>query len=289
METALREMLSSGTLKVNQSLPTQRQLAEEYGVSRDTVQRVLSKLTEEGWIASRQGSRMWVVRLPAVDRAEQRPAVQGRVSLRPLIDRAFEQAEVSLDVFSLTCETLLQHLRNQAERVLEGGIAPQRVRIRMLLPWEQEPLPYPRAKDPGDLRVWERWRDMVQLNLGELRRLGEGLHREGVDIRIEIRRIPAAPQFKLYVLNDSEMLIGPYEVVERKIPVKDGDRFVEVDSLDVLGFGSILSYHRLEDDEKSHDSIFFSGWKDWFGSIWDSGTVARLRSEEDPAESSVET
>ncbi|MFF4508386.1 GntR family transcriptional regulator [Streptomyces sp. NPDC001401] len=48
METALREMLVSGSLQVNQSLPTQRQLADEYGVSRDTVQRILAKLTEEG-------------------------------------------------------------------------------------------------------------------------------------------------------------------------------------------------------------------------------------------------
>ncbi|MFF4508387.1 hypothetical protein [Streptomyces sp. NPDC001401] len=205
-----------------------------------------------------------MVRLPTIDRTEERPAVQGKVSLRPLIDRAFEQAEVSLDVFSLTCETLLRHLKNQAERVHAGEIAPQPVRIRMLLPWEKEPLLYPRAKDPDDLRVWERWRDMVQINVNELRELGDGLQHEGVDIDIEIHRIPATPQFKLYVLNETEMLFSPYEVVERQIRVKSSER--PVDSLDVLGLGSILSYHRLEDDEESHDSLFFSAWTEWFRS-----------------------
>jgi hypothetical protein len=230
---------------------------------------------------------VWVARLPAVARTEETPAAQGRISLRPLIDQAFEQEEVKLDVFTLTCETLLRHLKNQHERVVAGEIAPRKVHIRLLLPWEKEPLLYPRAKDPADLRVWHRWRHMVQFNLGEVADSADGLRDAGVDMEIEVQRIPAAPQFKLYVLNESEMLFGPYEPLERKIRVPGDDQ--PVDSLDVLGLGSTLSYHRLDPDRaEGHDSLFFTSMTGWFASNWESWSTIQLRSEDDPAESSAE-
>ncbi|MGI3227142.1 GntR family transcriptional regulator [Streptomyces sp. GTA36] len=41
MDNALREQLASGTFRPGELLPPQRYLASDYGVSRDTVQRVL--------------------------------------------------------------------------------------------------------------------------------------------------------------------------------------------------------------------------------------------------------
>ncbi|MGA6225640.1 GntR family transcriptional regulator, partial [Streptomyces umbrinus] len=67
MDNALREQLASGTFRLGELLPPQRYLASDYGVSRDTVQRVLRQLAAEGWIESRQGSGSRVVRLPSAD------------------------------------------------------------------------------------------------------------------------------------------------------------------------------------------------------------------------------
>lgn len=282
METALREQLESGAFVYKQLLPPQRELAEEYGVSRDTVQRVLRKLTEEGWLESRQGSGVRVVKVPRTRLTEARPGSRGRVSLGPLISRAFEQAEVSLDVASLTSETLLRHLKNQEERVVAKEIDPRKLSIRMLLPGEGQRLAYPSAEDPDDARIWERWRGMVQDHCAELAELAVRLRDMGVDTEIEIQRIPMTPQFKLYVLNDSDMLFGPYEVIRRPITLKgvDGSRQGKpVAAFDVLGAGSTLSYHRWEDDEESHDSLFFASMRDWFRSNWECWADPQLRSE----------
>ncbi|MGW1966185.1 GntR family transcriptional regulator [Streptomyces sp. NPDC001935] len=46
-------------------LPSQRSLADDLGVSRDTVQNVLKALAEEGWITSRQGSGSRVLKVPS--------------------------------------------------------------------------------------------------------------------------------------------------------------------------------------------------------------------------------
>ncbi|MEU9186800.1 hypothetical protein AB0D14_20075, partial [Streptomyces sp. NPDC048484] len=132
-------------------------------------------------------------------------------------------------------------------------------------------------------RVWERWRRMVRENGGQLDELKAGFTGLGVDTSIEIRRIPMTPQFKLYVINDEHMLFGPYPVLPRKIQIPRQDRPAEdeaVDSLDVLGLGSTLSYHRLEADERTHDSLFFGSMKEWFTSNWECWPeIMRLKRE----------
>ncbi len=47
-------------------LPAQRALAVELGVSRDTVQRALRELVNEGWIESRRGSGSRVVKVQRI-------------------------------------------------------------------------------------------------------------------------------------------------------------------------------------------------------------------------------
>jgi hypothetical protein len=271
VETALRELLDNGTYQAGQLLPPQRELADEYGVSRHTIQRVLRKLAEEGLIEPRQGSGSKVLANPGGAPAQRLPGRSGRVSLLPFVNHAFEQDEVSLDVFSLTSETLLRHLQNQEERVVAAEIAPRRVRLRMLLPWEDEPLAYPRAVDPGDGRVRERWRAMVHSHIFQVEELFERMRGQGVDAVVEIRRFPMTPQFKLYVLNGTDMLFGPYEVVRRSIPVTGPtpDATETVDAVDVLGLGSTLTHHRRREAEDSHDALFFRSMNDWFESQWE--------------------
>ncbi|WP_420313550.1 hypothetical protein ACOB87_20175 [Streptomyces sp. YS-B37] len=187
-----------------------------------------------------------------------------------------------MDVASLTSETLLRHLKNQEERVVAKEIDPRKLSIRMLLPGEGRRLAYPSAGDPDDARVWERWRGMVQDHRAQLGELADRLRDMGVDTDIEIRRIPMTPQFKLYVLNGSDMLFGPYEVVRRSITLKGVDGSPQgkpVAAFDVLGAGSTLSYHRWEENEESHDSVFFASMRDWFRSNWECWTDPQIRSE----------
>lgn len=265
VENALREQLENGVFQLGQSLPTQRELAQEYAVSRDTIRNVERKLAAEGWLKAVGGSSVKVVKVPEVRLTEARPGARGRVSLASLIGRAFEQAEVTVDSASLTGETLLRHLKVQKERLDAGEIKPRSLRIRLLLPAEGERLAYPAAEDPGDPRIWERWRGMVRDHCAELNELEARLRDLGMDAHVQVVRHPVTPQFKLYVLNGTDMLSGPYELFRRTITLESR----AVASVDVLGSGSTLSYHRLEDDEETHDSVVFTSMTDWFRSNWE--------------------
>jgi len=264
VENALRTLLADGTFRPGDPLPPQRTLAADFSVSRDTVQRVLRRLTDEGLIQSRQGSGLRVLKVPDIPATERQSGRQGRALLGPLIRKAFEEPSVSLDVYTLTSETLVGHIRVQAERIAAGEIAPERVSVRMLLPSEERPLNYPRAKDPDDQRVWERWKEMAHFRQNEMRDLMARLSGT-VEVELDIRKTPQTPQFRLYIFNDSEMLFGPYEVIERTIFQEDS---FQVEALDVLGLGSPLSHHGREEDDDSHDSTFFTSMQGWFESNW---------------------
>lgn len=71
--------------------------------------------------------------------------------------------------------------------------------------------------------------------------------------------------FKLYVLNGTEALHGPYEVIERRIQLDDGE---EIDALDVLGLGSALTHYVREEDPESQGALFVSSMQAWFDSCW---------------------
>lgn len=140
----LRSRMTDGTYPLRSFLPSQRDLAEEFEVSRDTVQRALRDLVDEGWIESRQGSGSRVIKTQRIQSSTARATRSRRgVTLGPLISEAFEKPEVTLDVFTLTSESLDPHLRLQVERIRGGFIAPERIGLRLLLPSPAIPLPYP--------------------------------------------------------------------------------------------------------------------------------------------------
>ncbi|MEV7322483.1 winged helix-turn-helix domain-containing protein [Streptomyces sp. NPDC093970] len=265
VESTLRELLANGTYPVDHRLPTQRNLANEFGVSRDTIQRVLRKLTQEGWIASRQGSGMRVVKVPVVERAAAPAGRQEAASLGPLIHGAFEQPEVLIDSFALTSETLLSHLRVQAERVLTKAVEPARVRLRILLPAETVELPYPAAREQDDKRVWQRWRNMARRHAVEIGALMAQLRERNVDADAEIRRTSLIPQYKLYVINRRDLLFGLYEPIPRTIALDDG---TPVPSWDVLGLGSVLLHYQSNEDPESPNGRVFATAEATFDWYW---------------------
>ena len=58
------EAMINGDYPENSRLPTETELAQQYGVSRPTVREALSRLRLDGLIASRRGSGSYVLRRP---------------------------------------------------------------------------------------------------------------------------------------------------------------------------------------------------------------------------------
>ncbi|MEV6169053.1 GntR family transcriptional regulator [Streptomyces sp. NPDC051954] len=254
----LMERMRNGTLVVGSHLEAQRVLAVDLGVSRDVVQKVITQLTEERYIATRQGRGSWVVRLPEGSDA------QGEPTLYDSIDRAFAEPEVSLDVVSLTSESLVGHFRAQVERVEAKKLAPRRVTVRMMLPSESADLPYPRASDPkDDERVRERWRNRARVHVAEMGDYCRRLKAAGVDAGLEVRRVGWAPQFKLYLFNDAYALMGLYSPVRGKIRLDDS---TEVRAIDVKGVGVTLRHYAKSSGSEADSD--YDDYRAWFESCW---------------------
>jgi GntR family transcriptional regulator / MocR family aminotransferase len=58
----LRRLISDGVLSPGAKLPSSRRLAEDFGVSRNTVVTALEQLSADGWVDTRQGSGTFVSR-----------------------------------------------------------------------------------------------------------------------------------------------------------------------------------------------------------------------------------
>lgn len=269
--TELRARIADETYPLRSFLPSQRDLAEEFGVSRDTVQRVLRELAGEGWIESRQGSGSRVVRASGPQPSQPRPprARPEFVTIGSLLGAAFEEPEVTLDVYTLTSESLSAHMRLQAERIAGGQITPERITLRMLLPSESLVLPYPQVMgDRDDTRLRGRLHDITREHTAALTRLFRDLETENLvrSVSLETRRVPLAPTFKLYLLNGVEALHAPYQVIERQIGLEDG---TEVTALDVLGLGATLTHHVKDADDPNHGgTVFVDSMQEWFDSVW---------------------
>ncbi|WP_217546341.1 winged helix-turn-helix domain-containing protein [Streptomyces sp. GbtcB6] len=266
---ALRARMMDGTYQLGTELPAQGRLAEEFGVSRDTVQRVVRELGNEGWIESRQGSPARVVKVQRVQSTTAKASRSRQVlTLGPLISEAFEQPDVSLDVFTLTSESLDAHIRVQSERIRAGAIAPRRIGVRMLLPDPALDLPYPVSRqDKDDPRLRERLRAITDRHTESLRTVLRDLQVEGFvpSVDVQIRHVRLVPAFKLYVINRTEVLHGLYEVIGRPIILGTGE---EIDALDVLGLGAMLTHHVEDADPNSPGSVFVLKMKAWYESVW---------------------
>ncbi|MBG0854272.1 winged helix-turn-helix transcriptional regulator [Streptomyces spinoverrucosus] len=266
----LRARITDGTYPLRSFLPSQRHLADEFGVSRDTVQRALRELADEGWIESKQGSGSRVVKTQRIQSSTAGATrSRRRVTLGPLVSEAFERPEVALDVYTLTSESLHAHIRLQAERIRGGFIAPQHITLRMLLPSRTVPLPYPRVRDGTDDPLMRARLDAItERHTASLRGALAELATEGLvpAVDVQIRHVPLTPAFKLYLLNGAEALHGPYEVTERQIELEEGRK---VTALDVLGLGATLTHHVKDADPDSLVSVFVGSMQAWFDSVWE--------------------
>jgi DNA-binding transcriptional regulator YhcF (GntR family) len=265
----LRARMTDGTYPQSSVLPSQRELAEKFRVSRDTIQRVLRELKSEGWIETRQGSGSRVIRTQRIHSPAAADLPDRIVTLGHLIGKAFERTDVALDVFTLTSESLDAHIRLQTELIRAGRADPPRsIALRMLLPAEDVVLPYLRPRGgPPDQRLKERFLNISRMHTASLRTALSDLRTMKLvpDVRFEVRRIEAAPLFKVYLVNETEALFGYYEPFERVIELDGGD---ETEAIDVYGYGAGLTHHVKGDDSSSPGTGFVERTQAWFDSTW---------------------
>jgi hypothetical protein len=80
----------------------------------------------------------------------------------------------------------------------------------------------------------------------------------------QVRVHPAAPTFKLYLINNEEAFFGFYPVVEHVINFGGETQAI----YDLMGKDAILFHHSASDDDTSTGSQYVDQAKTWFDSMW---------------------
>ncbi|MFI1536490.1 GntR family transcriptional regulator [Streptomyces anandii] len=264
---ALRERIRAGELKPGDRLPTQAELAEEFGVERGTVRQALRLLQADGLLSNVSKGSPPRVATPATAGSEPQPTMVG---LAPRLVEAFEARRVRIDAACLTAETLMIALGEPVRLIHEGRLRPESIDVRLLLPSRDIDLAFPVSvdHDSDDDPVHRRWLDqrnaqghVLRHNLNALRAT------HGIDVRVAFRALPFTPPVKLYLLNGAEALMAYYMITRREEPADDGT----LDMYDVLGTESLLfSFERATG---ARDAAFVEESQKWFDALWETITT----------------
>lgn len=260
---ALRAAILTRKVAPGEKLASQAELASRYGVARMTVQQSLRILRDEGLIVSRQGSGVYVK-----ERTE-RP-----VGLRPHVEAAFDHEEVRIDFSGYTAETLNGAIQEPLDKIRAGRLTPRSVNLRLLLSDMANPIALPAraGANPGDdPAVRARMERLVERHaVGILESVEELADLELIEkASVEIRVHSAAPLFKLYLLNESEVFFGLYPVVEHTVTIAKK----KVPIYDPMGKDAVLFQHSRDADPDTQGSLYVSEMTKWFESVWT--TIAR--------------
>lgn len=264
----LRDRIRAGDLKAGDRLPTQAELAEEFGVERGTVRQALRALQDDGLLSNvSKGSPADRGTHAASDRGEPQTTMVG---LAPRLADAFSAPHVRVDAACLTAETLMLALGEPVRLIHEGRIRPDSIDVRILLPSRDINLAFPVPVDGrgDDDPVHERWLaqrnaqvHVLQHNLRALR------SSHGIDVRVAFRALPFTPPIKLYLLNGAEALIAYYMVTRREEEMAD----VTLDMYDALGSDSLL--FSFEKRTGQRDAAFVDQSQKWFDALWETITT----------------
>ncbi|MFI8189567.1 GntR family transcriptional regulator [Streptomyces sp. NPDC085946] len=263
----LRERIRAGELRAGERLPTQAELAEEFGVERGTVRQALRVLQEDGLLTHVSKGSPPRVAEPAPERGEPQPTM---VALAPRLSEAFSAEQVRVDVVCHTSETLMLALGEPVRLIHEGRIRPRSIDVRVLLPSRDINLAFPVLVAGGgdDDPVHQRW---LQMRNAQLQVLRHNLHAvratHGVDVRVTFRALPFTPPVKLYLLNGEEALIGYYLLTRREEEWESR----RLDMYDALGSQSLLfSFVRRAG---RRDAAFVEESQKWFDALWETITT----------------
>ncbi|GAB2957019.1 GntR family transcriptional regulator [Streptomyces pseudoechinosporeus] len=263
----LRDRIRGGELKAGDRLPTQAELAEEFGVERGTVRQALRALQEDGLLSNvSKGSPPRIAEVsPPTDKPQ--PTMVG---LAPRLEDAFKAKHVRIDAACLTAETLLTALGEPVRRIHAGDLRPESIDVRILLPSRDINLAFPvpvegRGDDDPVHRRWLEQRNaqgqVLRYNLLALRAS------HGIDVHVTFRALPFTPPVKLYLLNGVEALIAYYMLARREEEWDSG----MLDMYDALGSKSLL--FSFEKTAGERDAAFVDQSQKWFDALWETITT----------------
>ncbi|MER5444809.1 winged helix-turn-helix domain-containing protein [Streptomyces sp. NPDC002766] len=263
----LRERINNGDLKAGDRLPTQAELAEEFGVERGAVRQALRVLQDDGLLTNVSKGSPPRIATPAPAVGEPQPTMVG---LAPRLAEAFAADHVRVDAACLTAETLMLALGEPLRRIHGGEIRPRSIDVRILLPSREIALAFPVPVDGrgDDDPVHQRWLaqrnaqgQVLKHNLLALR------SSHGVDVRVTFRALPFTPPIKLYLLNGSEALIAYYMITKRE---EEWDSET-LQMYDALGGKSLL--FSFEQRAGQRDAAFVEQSQKWFDALWETITT----------------
>ncbi len=245
-------------------LPSGPELARHFKVARGTVDKALDLLRSEGLIVTRQGSGSFV-----------RERTERPVGLRPHLEAAFSQPQVTIDFAGFSSETLHNAMLEPLDKIRSGRFTPESIAVRLLLPDTTAPMAVPvlvdGLKDEAALR--ERARHIALTNAAGIAHSVEVLAELGLvqsaSVQVKVHR--ASPLFKVYILNRTEAFFGYYPIRERSVTV-DGKSHT---FFDVTGKDTTLFHHTAGPDEASLGSQYVQQTQTWFDSVW--ATIAYER------------
>ncbi|MFD7828647.1 GntR family transcriptional regulator [Kitasatospora sp. NPDC059803] len=212
---------------------------------RGTVDKALDLLRTEGLIGTRQGSGSFV-----------RERTSRPVGLRPHLEAAFEQQQVTLDFAGFSSETLHNALQEPLDKVRSGRLAPESITVRLLLPDTTAPMAVPVLVDglQDEAVLRQRARNIALTNAGGIEHSVEMLAELGLvqkaSVQVKVHR--ASSLFKLYILNRSEALFGFYPLRERTVAIDDTAHTF----YDVTGKDTTLFHHAAGPDDASLGSQY---------------------------------
>ncbi len=272
----LRERIRTGTLKAGERLPTQAELAGEFGVERGAVRQAMKKLQSEGLLSHvSKGSPPRVADAgPALGPQGPQPSM---VALAPRLAAAFAEPDVRVDVVSYTAETLMVALGEPVRLIHEGRIAPKSVTVRILLPSSdiQLAFPVPIDRDAENReRLHQRWLTQRNAQGQVLRHNLRALRAShGIDVSVQFRALPFTTPVKLYLLNGREALLAYYTLGPQQLELGDSDSDggggggENVDLYDVLGIKAPL-FSFGKDPVAARDTLFVEESQRWFDALW---------------------
>jgi DNA-binding transcriptional regulator YhcF (GntR family) len=261
----LRERIRVGDLKAGDRLPTQAELADEFGVERGAVRQALRELQEDGLLTNVSKGSPPRIAEPTPARDEPRPTM---VALAPRLTEAFAARHVRIDAACLTAESLIPALGEPLRLIHGGDIRPEKIDVRILLPSRDINLAFPvQVEGRGDDDpVHERWLAMRNAQGHVLRHNLLTLRTHGIDVNVTFRALPFTPPVKLYLLNGQEALMAYYMVTRREESTDEG----VLDMYDVLGTESLL--FSFEKAVGQRDAAFVEESQKWFDALWETIT-----------------
>ncbi|MEV2254739.1 GntR family transcriptional regulator [Streptomyces sp. NPDC050147] len=270
----LRDRIRSGALRPGQRMPTQAELADEFGVERGTIREALRTLRAESLLANvSKGS-------PATVAITSKQVLAGpggvkpqptMVGLAPRIAAAFEAPHVEIDALCLTSISLTMAIGEPLRQIHAGQRKPAKVDVRVLLPSRNIDLAFPAPVDSGgdeSGQVHRHWLDQRNAQGQVLRHNLLALRAShGMDVQVSFRALPFTPPVKLYLLNGSEALFAYYTLTKQSEEIDH--EYLEM--YDAQGAQSMLfPFHQ---GDGLRDTTFVEQSHLWFNALW--GTISQ--------------